>query len=468
MSSVTKQAFRNVKFTILAQVIVFILGLVKSVIFPKYMTVSSFGYWQIYVLYSTYIGLSYLVFNDGIYLLYGDYDYNELPKNKISASIKIYMLQLLIISFTTIGLIMCFVNSPNKAFALIATAITIPIMGIYGVLIYVLQITNQIKKYSFFSIVDKVIMLVLCFFLLFFSNAKFEYIIFSDVISKIIVVCIMCYDCKELIFNTYFDFKIAFKEYKNNIFVGFSLMLSGLTGMLVTGIGRFFVESLGNISDYAYYSFGISITNIVLIMIVAISYVLYPTLKRCEESEYPSIFVYIDRFLYIFEFIMLISYFVIYIFVIVYISNYTPVLEYLNLLFIVIFLQGKMTLLNNTFYKILRKEKKLLKENVLCIIVFILFSLISFGSTHNIKAIALSTAVAMLYRCYFSELYLSKLLNIEYKRQILNEIIFLFVFYIISEFSIISIGFFMYTILVIVMCLNNKVFIKSVVKKFIR
>ena len=169
MSSVTKQAFRNVKFTILAQVIVFILGLVKSVIFPKYMTVSSFGYWQIYVLYSTYIGLSYLGFNDGIYLLYGDYDYNELPKNKISASIKIYMLQLLIISFTTIGLIVCFVNSPNKAFALIATAITIPIMGIYGVLIYVLQITNQIKKYSFFSIVDKVIMLVLCFFLLFFS-----------------------------------------------------------------------------------------------------------------------------------------------------------------------------------------------------------------------------------------------------------------------------------------------------------
>ena len=71
MSSVTKQAFRNVKFTILAQVIVFILGLVKSVIFPKYMTVSSFGYWQIYVLYSTYIGLSYLGFNDGIYLLYG-------------------------------------------------------------------------------------------------------------------------------------------------------------------------------------------------------------------------------------------------------------------------------------------------------------------------------------------------------------------------------------------------------------
>ena len=48
--SVVKKAFKGFLFTLLAQIIVLLLSIARSMILPKVLSVPDYGYWQIYVL----------------------------------------------------------------------------------------------------------------------------------------------------------------------------------------------------------------------------------------------------------------------------------------------------------------------------------------------------------------------------------------------------------------------------------
>ena len=104
--------------------------------------------------------------------------------------------------------------------------------------------------------------------------------------AKVLVLVSMIYFCKELWIGRNISFSIAFKELKDNIGVGVKLLISNLLGMLIIGMGRFLIQVFGKIEDFAIYSFGITITGLVLTAITAYSLVLYPSIKRLNQNKY--------------------------------------------------------------------------------------------------------------------------------------------------------------------------------------
>ena len=179
-----------------------------------------------------------------------------------------------------------------------------------------------------------------------------------------------------------------------------------------SGVSRIMVEWFGNIEEYAYYSFGIAATNLIFIFITAVSMVMYPTLKRLPEEHYGIYFIQLNQGLDIFNFTILLSYFPACWFISIFLPHYTPVLSYLNLLFAVIVLQSKISLLNNTFYKTLREEKAMLQANMGSVFFFSLLGVILFIWTRTIWSIALSMFITMLLRCYLSEFYLRQRMKV--------------------------------------------------------
>ena len=288
--NIIKKAATGFKFTLLAQIVVLILGIVKSLLIPKVLDVSGFGYWQIYVLYSTYVGIFMLGYNDGIYLIYGKYKYEELPFRRLRASNKWFVGMLSV--FTVICSTVCLCAYANeRQFAMFFVCVDIILMGIYGLLIYILQITNQMKAYSLYSVLDKFIVLAfLVAVFLFRINVQYSVFILIDVFSKLVVSSALFFRCRNLFLGKSDSINEGFGEFSNDIRIGISLMLAQLMGQLIMGIGRFFIDFWGNIDEYAFYSFGVSITNLVLVFITAVSLVLYPTLKRLPDSNYAGYF----------------------------------------------------------------------------------------------------------------------------------------------------------------------------------
>jgi len=426
-NQVIRAGLKNTIYVVSAQSVSLLLGIARTLILPILLGVTNFGYWQVYLLYMSYVGVLALGFNDGIYLRYGKFDYADLPKKTFRSSIKLFVFIQLIIMI----LVSCLIwlePDLNKQIAMLWASLNIPIAGITGVLIYVLQVTNQLKKYSFYTILDKIVVLIIIAFIFLFKSNNYIIIIAADTFSKLLVLGLMGYSCKDLIWGKGCGISLALKETIENIKVGIKLMLANFTGMLVLGYGRFILERTASVEIYGTYSFAISTINIVLVFITAIGLVIYPTLNRIEENKYPKYFVRLNQILLVIILGLLILFFPLKIFVSLLMPDYIGVFEYLPIIFAIVFIQTKMQIVINPFYKLLREEKAMLNANVIGLIMAVALITPFYLLTKSVLMVAAGTLLAMAIRLYWSELYLKKQQNLVGSKNILIEILGIIVF----------------------------------------
>ena len=67
-----KGFFKNFLYVFGAQILVLLISVARALLVPKILPVEGFGYWEIYLLYTSYVGIFALGDVDGIYLKYGE------------------------------------------------------------------------------------------------------------------------------------------------------------------------------------------------------------------------------------------------------------------------------------------------------------------------------------------------------------------------------------------------------------
>ena len=459
--NIKKKAIDNTKIAILTQIIVLILGLIKSFLIPLIVSVESFGYWQIYLLYLPYIGLFFWGFNDGIYLRYGKYDYDKIPAKRFRGALKLF-LSMLTVETVILFFLSFFIKDYLKQIAIALVIVNIPIKGIYGSFIYILQITNNIKKYCIYSIVDKVIFLLVILVSLIFKIDSFIFLVIADIISSFLVTVMLIIENRVLLFGKSNELTKSFKEFKINIKAGINIMFASFMALLFSGVGKIFVERLGNIEEYAYFSFGMLIINLLLTLFSSISMVIYPMLKRLGKETYGEQYITLGKYFEMIASFALFSYFIACIGVEIFFKSYIPVLNYLNLLFGLAVFQGKINLLNITYYKLLREDKRMLFDYIISIIFFILLCLLMDTS----YKISLVTLFIMGHRCIDSEVYLAKKMNITCKKDITNTLIMIGIFIISTGINLL-VGFLAYLFYFIVYVWNNRKEFERIIKSIL-
>lgn len=463
--NIYKIGVRNVIYSLFSQGITFILSIVTGFVLPKIMDISQYGYWQVYLFYTGYIMIFCFGYNDGLYLKYGNLDYNELPFKKIRSSMKLFMS---IISILTIILIMLsfLENDSNKIFAFVATSINLIILGINGTLSTILQFTNRIKLNSILTIANKAIFVVLIFIALIFNEIDFKIIIIMDIISKLVILIINIYKSKEIFLGKANNMKQGFIELIDDMKIGTKLMLANIAGSLLIGIGKFIVERYMPIQEYGQYSFATTITTFALTFIAASSLSLYPFLKRINKEKLSNYYVNLNKLLCFILFLMLLGYYPIYFLIKYQFTNYIGILKYFYLLFVIIISQGKMQFLINTYYKVLREEKAMLIANLSGILVAISIIIPWFYFTRSIFSIVIGTTITLIWRCYASEIYIKRRMGINDYKNIISEILIILIFIISVRFKII--GIILYAISVLSYGYVNKNIIFKYTKKIIR
>lgn len=425
---------KNLSFVFGAQFLILFISVARALILPKFFSVEAFGYWEVYWFYTCYVGLFCLGYNDGIYLKYGECDIDRLPIKQIRSATRLFSGMLLLFVAVAIGGINLSGFSSEVRFALVFAALNIFVLGVMGVYIYIFQITNQFKKYSFFSVVDKVLVLFAIGLMVLINENNFRIIVVADFVSKLIVLTVIVWKTKELLFGPVTAFRESLKFMGQNMQVGIKLMVANLMSMLLIGAGKFIVQIFGNIRDFAIYSFGISITGLVLTAVTAFSLVLYPTIKRIPAERYAEIFDKVNSFTRLFGLSSILCYFPAYLFIAYFYPKYASVLPYLNILFLIVFLQCKISLLDNTFYKVLRKETGMLWANISCVALFVVMALVGFSLNQDMWVIAFCTFLAMLYRCYMSEFTLCRAVSMPPDGRIVFELVFMLLFLLSSSY----------------------------------
>lgn len=427
---------KNLLYAFIAQASSLFLSILMSLIVPKFLSVESYGYWQLFLFYVSYAGFFHFGLSDGIYLKLGGTKFENLDKKDINNQFHILLfMQIIICAFIVLYSII-FVHSTDKFYILFISGFYILIANLNWFLGFIFQATNLTKTYSISVIIDRILFIITLIVIFVFGFKNYIGLVILYTITRIIALIYCIYKAKGILRFKTSDVLLSLKNTFSYIKIGINLTLSSIASMLIIGIGRFFVEQKWGISEFGKFSFAISLTNFFLTFIQQISMVLFPALRQLNNpNKLKNIYISARKYLTIILPIILICYIPCKIVVGMWLPQYRISLEYLAILLPLCIFDGKMQLLSNTYMKVLRKEKQLLIINILAFIFSLILSAIGTYFIKNIYFVIIGLVLTIVLRSTISEIYLMKIIKCDKRHEIKNivlEILMCSIFIIIN------------------------------------
>lgn len=415
---------RNFSLVLFSNGIGFMLSIIMSIVLPLIFDddITSYGYIQLYLLYVSYYFLFDLGLCNGIYLKEGGKDYSKL-------NYSVYSAQFLILGITQtfVGiLVYCFssffITGIDKQFLFAVVAVNIVVMQLKTLLTSVFQATNRIKEYSVTIMICKLFnaLFIAAALLLGIRSYKIIVVLFTG--GEIISLVYAMVKSRRMIFCKPAPFVIVQKELKENIKAGLSLLISGVSAMLITGAARLAIEHQWNIEVFAKVSLTLSISGMFMLFINAISVVLYPEMRRMAPSRYVPMYHRMRLFLMVFMLGALSFCYPMQRLIGDILPQYWESATYMAILLPACLYSGKMSMLTQTYMKVLRLEKELMKVNVVSLLVSILLTATTVFFFKSIHLAVFSILISLIFRTLLAELVLSKHINITPVKDIVIEL----------------------------------------------
>lgn len=386
---------------------VMLMGILITLIIPKYLGPTQYGFYQLYVFYASFLGLLLLGYCDGIYLKFGGVDYKGLDKKEFSQYFNFLAAYLIVLSLS-LYFILDKIDIQNQNLAKLLS-ITLFIQGLNSYFVLINQASGRFGIYSLANILEKSTLLIYAVFVFFSKNINLDILLIFTILGKLLT----------LIINILFDYSIVFTDFKKpffpkkniiiqNIKIGFPLTLAGVASMLMTGIGKNKVQNNLGIRDFGYYSLVFSMMSIISQIISAISIVFYPLLKK-QNRETMKNNLFLSNL--IFEYINILfpfAFYAIYIVLYYYLPNYLPAKNSLIILMPTLYYQSKISIIYNTFMKVLRLEKYILMNGIVALIFCIVITNLGFFILPIVESIAFCTLISFIFWEILSKMSVNK------------------------------------------------------------
>lgn len=457
----------NISYSFVSNVLSVAISALVTFIVPRFIGVKSYGLFQLYIFYSSYIGFLHFGWADGFYLRHGGDYYEQLDKAKVSGQFwGLTMVELLLsLSGIIVGLTM--VQGHEKSIVVALTASTIVVVLPRTLLQYVLQCTNRIKEYSLTVVAERIVYLLFVMLCIFLNSKAFYVYILADVIAKIVSLLMTCGYCKDSVLSRPDKLRSIVKEAEINISVGIKLMLSNIASMLIIGIVRYSIEAYWDVETFGKISLTLSVSNMVLVMLNAISLVLYPALRRISEERYSEIYVKMRTMLMPPVLGIMVVYYPLKFILSAWLPAYSESMSYMAILLPVCVFESKNSMLMVTFFKTMRKERILLFINSISVLLSIVLTYISTIVLGNLTITVLVIVVLVAFRNIISEVIISRALSINSTKEVIEELLLVGVF-IISSWIIGGVkGLGIYLALYLVYLLVNRSEINEIYKMVI-
>ena len=132
-------------------------GVLVGFLLPKIIDQVDYGYYKTFTLYIAYIGLFHFGIIDGIYLKYGDKDYNELDKEKFRFYTRFLLILEGAISLLFIIISIFVIQEKEMKFIFVMVSLTLFSTNITSYFQYISQITRRFKELTLRNIVQSIL-----------------------------------------------------------------------------------------------------------------------------------------------------------------------------------------------------------------------------------------------------------------------------------------------------------------------
>ncbi len=383
---------KNLMYVLSSKVIVLIIGVLAGFVIPWTLGVNDYGYYQKFMLYLGYIWLFNLGFNDGIYLKYGSYDLEQLPKMKFISYFKHLFLKQVFLMIIGICISLLIFKGEMK-FIFVSLSINIVLVNFISYFFYLFQITRKFKAYSYIVVLQKTLIILPIIYSIAFYN-DFRVFILANILINFIVCCICIFRYKSIIFGK--NQKISSKEYKNIYYLGVPLLLGNFIGTLILSIDKMLINIFYTTEDLAFYSFAVNMLVVILVFLDSLYQVMYPKIKRMEKVKYDIVYKNLSNIVLWMTFFCLGLY---YFFVIIInnaLPDYVSSLEIFAILLIGIMLRSENVIVKKSFILSENKQKLNFLINIFVLLLAIILNIIAIIIFDNLVSIAVASVISFL------------------------------------------------------------------------
>lgn len=391
------------------QAVLLIFGFIQSLIIPKYLSTTDYGYWQLFLLYTTYVGILHLGFLDGILVRWAGKDIEAL-REEIPTTFRFILLEqgvIVAILIMIVGLID--IPSQKIALAVLANAIIANLLTFF---LFTAQATKRFKIVTAAN-TGRGLLFIIFILLIFFSGyLNYFSLILATMATGIIIVFMLVFHTRDCLFYHSTDRKSLLQYGKENIGVGIFVLLGNFTAITFATIDRLTVGSFFPITQFATYTFAMSMCSLATFFLQAVAQVFFPYLSGSGAETRTKAYGLLKPILVIFWAAVLAVYFPFSVWIKYYLPQYADSLPLMGILLCTIGFSGQINILHANFLKVYRKQRVYFVLAGISLIGAVVLNMLAISLFGTLRAVASMAVVSFSLWYILNELALMHLVAV--------------------------------------------------------
>lgn len=444
MNNKFKKFLKGFLHALSANIIRLMISIVLTLLLPKLLGVEEYSFWQLYLFYVTYTAYSSLGFCEGMYLKHGGREYKELEQHMVAS--QFWALAVYELVFCGLGIIFAgsFLTGEGKGLILSLAFVS----SLFDILRYflqsLLQATNRIQEFARVVTTERMLFFVFVIVLLLVGVRDYRLLIMAEICGRIISMLYAMVVCRDVVFCRVHYGKAELAETKEIISIGFKLLLANLASQLIIGVVRFMIEQNWGTVVFGKVSLTLSLSNMVVTCISAVSIVLFPVLKNLQKERLNELYATIRTVLTVPVLFVLLFFVPMKVILSAWLPQYADSMKYLAILLPICLYETRFYALINTYQKAYRRENQILLVNGISVALSVIFSYVTVNVLNNLDLTVVAIVVLMIFKSCLSELWLGKIIGVDTLKDNLAELVVVAVFIVTSMFLPYHLAFFGY------------------------
>jgi len=404
--------WNSVAYTLTSSVFSAFVSVLSVLVIPKVVGVVEYGYWALFVFYTSYVPFALAGWADGIYLRLGGTDYRDLDRGLLSLQSRLIAISQLVVAGALAGWAAILVEDGERQFVLISAAIYLVIVNIRYFYTYILQASLRFSSFAQIILLDRGLYLAIVALLLALGTTDYRSLVVADLSAKAVSLGAALFMCRDVVASNPAQLKRGLEDVALNISAGVKLTISNTSNMLILGVVRFAIDRSFGVAAFGKMSLALNLSSFVMVLVNSVGIVIFPYLRRIDNRRLGEFYENIRSALMPVLLGLLLLYQPIAIAMAAWLPDFQQSIRYLALLFPIVAFEGKMALLVNTYFKALRKEGKLLSINLLALVLSAILAYLSTVTLRSLDLAALSIAIVLGIRGVAAELAITQQIGV--------------------------------------------------------
>ncbi|MGB8707154.1 MAG: oligosaccharide flippase family protein [Dehalococcoidia bacterium] len=365
-----------------------LFGFIQVFVIAKYLSVEDYGYWQLFILYSTYVGLLHLGFIDGILMRWAG---KELARvgDEIRTAFRFLILEQVVVIVPLALLLYFLIHPPVQWLWLMVLAYAF-IMNLATFFAFTAQAVRKFGLVTAINVGRGLTFLIIIILLFIVGYLSYRYVVIANLIAVMLALFTFAFWFRKYLWGEKPTIPRLWAYGKENINIGIFVLFGNFIAVLLLTTDRLMVSSFFNIEQFAIYAFAQAVVVAVYIFVRAVAEVFFPHISVATPALQNRAYRLGESAIILAWAVLLAGYFPLARLIEYYLPHYVSSLPVMQILLCSIGFGSLIQILHVNYYKVYRKQRQYFLWGITALVITVLLVLLAIKVMGTLESVAIA------------------------------------------------------------------------------